>query len=406
MQVGGHLMSKKIFFPLALIIIALAFIHSSEAALLGVNRASLTYSDVLRGGYAEQQIVVTAGTPQNVQVFYEARGEISDWIRFEPEEEYIIVNEDNPGNINIIVEPPSDARVDVYEGIIMVMTGPLGEITSTMGTNIVVAFEVKITVNITDTQILRCTAGGFSLSDAEVNDPVKLSANIRNNGNVRVRPSFELNIYDQFQENQVLEYRYRHHSEVLPTKTLSPESDLELGLQPGQYWAEITEPVCGQSALVTFSVLERGGISDVGELVRINNNPWAVTGEIIPITASFRNRGERTVSAQFKGIVSIDGRIVQVLESPVIDVPRGELASLEMFFSPEDPGQYKISGRVHYNQKITFEKGSIVNVNPSGEQEKEGFDLILLLFIGVMIITFLLVVLIVTNKSKSKSRIL
>ncbi len=399
-------MDKRFVLPAIVLLAFFAFSISAEATLLGVNRANLNYEAVLRGGYAEQPIVVSAGTPRNVQVFYEARGDIADWIRFEPDEDFLIVNEDNPGTINVVVEPPSDARVDVYEGTVMIMTGPLGEITSSMGTNVVVAFEVKITVNITDTQILSCNAGGFSLRDAEITDPVTLSASVRNTGNVRVRPSFEISVYDQFQETKVLEYEYRHSSEVLPTRTLNAEASLDLGLQPGQYWAEISEPVCGQSSLVTFSVLERGGISDLGEFVRLNNDAWASTGEIVPVSASFRNRGERTVSAQFKGIVSRDGRIVEVLESSIIDVPPGELTNLEMFFSSEEPGQYKISGRVHYNQKITFEKGSIVNVNPSGAEESEGFDMILTLFIAVMLITFVLVVLIVTKKTKSNSRVL
>ncbi len=399
-------MDKKIFFPLAIILVALIAMHSSEAALLGVNRASLSYEDVLRGGYAEQGIVATAGTPHDVQVFYEARGEIADWISFEPGEEYIIVNEDNPGNLNVVVEPPSDARVDVYEGKIVIMTGPLGEITSTMGTNVVVAFEVDVTINITDTQILTCTAGGFDIRDTEINDPAAFSARVRNTGNVRARPSFEIEIYDQLQENKVLDYEYTHNTDILPTRSLDVEGNLNLELDPGQYWARITEPVCGQSSMITFSVLERGGISDVGEFIRINNEPWAETGEIIPVTASFRNRGERTVSAQFKGIVSKDGRIVEVLESAVIDVPPGELTDLEMFFSTDDPGQYKISGRVHYNQKITFERGSIVNVNPSAGGDEEGFDLILLLFVFVLLASFVLVVLIVTKKTKSNSRIL
>ena len=39
-----------------------------------------------------------------------------------------------------------DARVDEYEGSIMVSSGPLGEITGNVGTNVEVAFEVKIKV--------------------------------------------------------------------------------------------------------------------------------------------------------------------------------------------------------------------------------------------------------------------
>jgi hypothetical protein len=36
-----------------------------------------------------------------------------------------------------------------------------------MGTNIVVAFELKVNVTITDTQMLSCGSGGFDIKDAE-----------------------------------------------------------------------------------------------------------------------------------------------------------------------------------------------------------------------------------------------
>lgn len=395
---------NALLFIFVFIILLNAF--SSEASLLGVNRAKLNYENVLRGGYAEQQVTVTIGAPIDIQVFYEARGDVADWIRFEPEENFLTVNESSPGVINVIVEPPQDARVDVYSATILITTGALGEVTSQMGTNVVVAFEVDVTINITDTQIISCTAGGIALNTIEVNEQSTLSARIRNTGNVRVRPVFDMKIFSQMHDDLVKEYSYRHLEDVIPTKTKNLESRINLELEPGQYWAEITEPVCGTTTLVTFSVLERGEISDEGELSSLRASTWANTNEIVPITAIFKNKGARTVSAQFKGIVSKDNRIVEILESDSIDVAPGQEVNLEMFYTAKEIGQYRVSGRVHFNNKVTFERGTIINVNQEGVASSDNsFDSISLFFSVVIVtVTFLIFLILRKEKKKKKKR--
>lgn len=401
-------MRTKNLILLLFILIIITLLNSiiSEASLLGVNRARLNYENVLRGGYSEQEIVVTMGSPIDIQVFFEARGDVADWIRFEPEEDYLVVNENNPGEITVIVEPPEDARVDVYSATILITTGSLGEITSQMGTNVVVAFEVDVKINITDTQIISCTAGGISFSTVEIGEANILNAKIRNTGNVRIRPVFDLNVYSQMRDSLVKEFTYRHPDDIIPTKSQNIESEINLGLEPGQYWAEITEPVCGTTALVTFSVLERGEISDEGELSILRTSTWAETNEIVPITAVFKNDGVRTVSAQFKGIISKEGRIVEVIESDSVDVSPGDEVNLEMFYTAKELGQYRVSGRVHYNNKVTFERGTIINVNEEGVvvSNSSGVDSVTLFFSIVIVVMTLLIFLILRKEKKKKKR--
>ncbi|MCC7574005.1 hypothetical protein KO361_00230 [Candidatus Woesearchaeota archaeon] len=397
--------TKKTIFITIIISIVLVMILSqnTEASILGVNRARLNFENVLRGGYAEQQITVSMGSERAIQVFYEAKGEIADWITLEPRDEHLIVTENNPGIINVIVEPPSDARVDTYEGTIIISTGPVGEITSQIGTNIVVAFEVKITVTITDTQIISCTAGGINLDTIEINEENTITATIRNTGNVRIRPLFEMKIFSQLQEQLIKEHAYRHDAEIIPTKTEIINNKINLGLEPGQYWAEITEPICGNKATITFSVLERGGISDEGNLITLRTKTWATTNEIVPITAKFKNQGTRTVSAQFKGVILKDGKIIKIIESETINVPRNEEIDIEMFYTPEEPGQYQVKGRIHYNQKVTQERGTIINVNTETKTQKTNTNIVTLTY-SIIIITITTLLFLILRKKKKKKR--
>lgn len=374
-----------------------------NAAMLGVNKININYDNVLRNGYAEDSIIVSLGTEQEIQVFYEARGEIKDWIRFEPQQP-IIVSDNSHGFIKIIVEPPADTRSDTYEGTVIVTTGYLGNVTGNIGSNIVVAFEEKIKVTVTDTQTIDCVAGGFEIQDSEIANSLPLIATVSNGGNVRIKPDIIIKVYDQERNELVKELRYVQEEEILPTTTKRIETELQNDLEPGQYWAEVKSDMCEGSSTLTFSVLEKGGISDKGDFIRLANNPWADTGELVPITASFKNRGERTVTAQFKGIVSVDSKILEVIKSDAVDVDPGETVELEMFYSPKTQGQYKINGRINYNNKITIEKGSVLNVE--GESIIEiNYELILaiILIVVVLIIGFF-GLLILKNKAKRRRR--
>lgn len=393
-------MRKYKLFALSLLILLLIPSFAS-AALLGVNRVTMTYNNVLRGGYAQEGLTVSSGTERNVSVYYEARGEIADWISFSPADQPKIVNSNSPGNIAIIVQPPSDARVDEYEAIVVISTGPLGEITGNIGANVEVAFEVRIKVIVTDTQILACSTGGAEILDAEIGRDLPFIISVRNHGNVRIDPEFKLEIYDQEIENLLSVISYKPEDEIFPTVSERIEAQLENDLEEGQYWVYVTTPLCGTNRqLLTFSILEKGGISDIGEFIRIEAEPWALTGETVPINVFFRNRGERFVSAQFKGVVSKDGRIMEVLTSEVRDVAPDELAVFELFYTASEFGQYKINGRVHYNNKITYERGSIINVNPSGQAPERDNSFLSTILLIVLIVIGILIFLIMRKKKK------
>ena len=145
--------------------------------------------------------------------------------------------------------------------------------------------------------------------------------------------------------------------------------------------------------LVIMRSIKKGGIVDKGVLNQVVNKVWAYVNEPIEVKADFRNIGERSVFARFKGTVKLDDKIVRILETEEIEVPAGEKAEFVSFFIPEEPGRYVISGKVIYNKKFTFEKGSILNVNPPPETEKGpnyGMFFILLIYL-IMAVTIIFI---------------
>lgn len=388
-----------------LLLLLLIFAPGVHAVVIGVNKVSLEFNDVLRNGYAENTFIVSSGSTQSVAVYYEARGAIADWIRFEPVEKPVFVFNDNPQIIKVIVEPPSDARVDSYNGKILVYTGPLGEVKGNMGAAVEVAYELNVDVKITDTQIISCGASGFDLLDAEINKEIPFFASFYNGGNVRLKPEFVVEVYDQFQENLLTTFNVRASKDVLPTMSERIENFINHELEPGQYWAFISEPVCGSSkSTLTFNILERGGISERGEIVRIENANRFGLGEVVPINVYFRNTGERVVSAQFKGVITSGGRVVDVINSDVLDVAPNEVSVFEMLYPTKEEGQFLINGRVYFNNKITFEKGSIFNVEAGYSSLEKESDYLLAVVLSIIVIFIGVVLFLILRRKKRRKK--
>ena len=153
-----------------------------------------------------------------------------------------------------------------------------------------------------------------------------------------------------------------------------------------------------------FDILEKGGITDRGNLVRIENEIWAVTGEIMPITAVFKNTGPRTVSARFKGEITYNGKVVKIIDTDILDAEPGEVVQLQTFFKPTKAGQYSINGRVHFNNKLTTEKGSIINVNQGDGISLSGINYFWYLAVILIIVIFSMLILIKKKKHSHHRR--
>ena len=227
--------------------------------------------------------------------------------------------------------------------------------------------------------------------------------NLFKSGNVRLKPKVFVDVWDQNQETLLLTKEIVL-DEILPTVEKSFLKTIEHNLGLGQYWAFITVPECNAESLVTFSIVERGSIIDKGVLLQVSNKLRAYTNETVPITALFQNTGPRMVLAQFKGKVMLGNKIVALLNSDELRVFPGEKKELVIYFSPKEPGRYEISGRVLYNNKLTFEKGSILTVLPAPKIVKAKVPLKILPLIVYVVLVVLIVFLMQRIRKELKKK--
>lgn len=341
--------------------------QNALAAVIGASPAQVTFGDVLRGGYAESDLLVSTNTDETLFGHLELAGDVAPWISFSSNSTSFNTSLNSPRTVTIIVQPPLDTPAGIYTGRLTVVADEAGGIAGRAGSVIKSSVILPLTVTVTGTQTVGCTAGSLELEDIEEGLPMVIWATIRNTGNVKLAPLITLSVWDSLQEKVVFKEELRG-KEVLPTRTERAFATVEHSLGIGQYWADVAMPECDAESLLTFSVIEKGGIADKGELTEIKLPQKVAVGETVPVTAIFYNKGSRLVVAQFKGTVRKDGRVIDTISSDEVEVESGKVEQLVAYFVPKAQGRYTVTGRVVYNRKLTFEKSA--NTLTEGTAEK------------------------------------
>lgn len=376
------------------IILALAFVVllASDAAaqsIIGVSPGNVDLKNVLRGGYAERAITVTVDSESPVKVKLEPRGDIVSWLDFSTLE--LEVSRGSPGRPVIYVTPPTDVPNGNYTAFLRVRTeeiNPEGKQGHATG-KILAALDVVITVEITDLEVFACEAKNFKIDSVEKGEELKIELDFLNKGNIRVSPKVVVDIWD-LEYSQIVKTLDLVGSEVLPTKTEKVAFSADTNeLEVMQYWAEVSAVECYASEVLTFDIFEPGTLRAEGIITGIASMTWTSEGEIVPITVNFKNTGEKEIVSQFKGQITLDGKIVQLLEGEQTSVPVNEATNFTFFFTPGKEGKYIVSGRVFYEKKRTFEASTVVNVTAKDSLMKKAFLVIAYIAFSIVVLMLL-----------------
>lgn len=381
---------RKLAIKLSLFIIAFVlFGNLAFAVSIGVSPGRVSFDNMLQDGYAERTVTITTNTEDFLSGHFNVDGDIQDWLSFEPDPSTFTVSKGNPYKLKIIARPPADVGNGNYSGMIEIVTDTIGGVEGRAGGIVKAAVNLMVNLGVSGEQTIACRAGGFNFKDIETGFPLELDVTVINDGNVRLSPTVMIDVWDQLQEDLLLSQSITG-DEILPTTERKIFRRVPNSLKVGQYWASLKVRECDTSDFLTFSVVERGEIADKGTFSGILNNPSATIGETVEFIAKFVNNGKRAVNAKFKGSARLEDKIVQIIETDEIIVPAGEVGDISIFFTPEKPGKYTLSGRIVYNKKLTFEKGTVLTVNP-GEGEKK-FEILPLALYTIIAVTILFLV--------------
>jgi hypothetical protein len=261
-------------------------------------------------------------------------------------------------------------------------------VTRGAGASVIAQVMIPIYIEVTGTEIIKCRAGAISTSSAEVGSPFIIRTVIYNDGNVRLRPQININVWDQYR-SRIDFSKTLLGDQILPTKSKEIIKEIENTLATGQYWAETYIKECDVSALTTFDIVGKGEIVDSGTLIAIKTNDVAYSKQTMLIMPLFQNSGSRKELAQFKGEIRNlkTNQLVKVLESDKIEVLPGQSIEFTLYFTPEVQGEYLVSGRVVYNNKITYQESSkIIKVIAPESRVNIQIIIIAYLVIGLLIL--------------------
>ncbi|MBR9705753.1 hypothetical protein GOV14_01840 [Candidatus Pacearchaeota archaeon] len=378
-------------------------INLVSSANIGVSPASITFLNVLRGGYSERNVVISVDSEKDIDVNIDTFGEISQWLNFSVTN--FTLTTKTPYVLTISVTPPIDIPNGNYSGFVRIATSSFGEGIEGHAVSVLRSFlDLEVTVNIIDREIVSCRATEILARSAEKGDDVIFTLKFANEGNIRLSPIINVDVWDQDQLEIVKSKGYVE-GELLPTKKTSlglrfESKDLEIG----QYWAEVLVPDCETFKTVTFDVLKEGTLTASGVLLAIINSAVANVSDNVQFLAKFKNNGAREINAQFIGKITLGDEVVQVIELPAQRVGLNEVSSFPFYFSPRKKGKYIVSGRVFYEGKKTFEKTSSLEVFAG----KGPLDVIKSIFIflsyGVLVLLILLVAYKIRKSKKTYSK--
>lgn len=372
----GRVVAVAIF-----LVYTLSFVSSVN---VGISPGIAEFKDVVREGYAERYIAVSADSVSPVKISLIPRGEIENWISY-PVESFE-VSKDNPYYLKLSITPPADTPNGNYTGFLKFLTESNAEDSENHAVGkIRSSLDLSIKTSVTDVEYVECSVENVKILSAEKGDDVLLSMDVLNLGNIRLSPSIIMDIWDRDQVS-ILKSESLSGKSILPTIKESlffkiSSSDLELG----QYWGDLSVLECLSSSLLTFDVLEEGAVSAKGILLNILAKKDVKTKETVPFEVSFKNVGEKTVTAEFKGKVTNNGKIVQVFNGEKLEVNVDTIEKFLFYFTPQKEGKYVISGRVYYDSKRTFESSFSLNVTGSGFSILPIVYSLLILFVVVLL---------------------
>ncbi|MFA5857114.1 MAG: hypothetical protein WC867_07155 [Candidatus Pacearchaeota archaeon] len=331
------------------------------ATIIGISPASVGMTKVLRGGYAERNIVVSTDSVEPILIKLTQRGDTNGWINYS--DDNFSISKDSPYVLKMIILPPLDQSNGNYSGFLTFSSSPFGKGREGQAVGVIRStLDLALDFEIIDTEIMDCSAKNFIVESAEKGDDIIFNLVVINNGNIRFKPNLNIKIWD-IDQIEIKKEENILGQEILPTTADNYSARVKSDeLEVGQYFAEISIDECYSSQLLTFDILTPGALKADGSLLGIILSRQGYVGERVPIRVSFKNTGQKDVSAQFDGKIVLDGKTIQKLDSQKIGVSISQTKDFNFEFQPEKPGKYIISGKVYYSGKKTFESSASIDI--------------------------------------------
>ena len=399
-------MSKLQKLSLAILLTLLLSLLSNtvHAGGFAAGPGKMYFNKVLRGGYAEQEIYLYNPEDRITDIEISVEGSFAGWTYFDPGKKFSIPTK-GTRYIKTSIEPPADIANGIYEGTINIVSKPRRIPTiEGHGMSIETAISLKVFIEITGEQIIRYKVKNIAVQGVEEGHNIPVSITGINKGNVKVSPKVQINLHN-WDKSMLIKSDNFTLGETLPTTEKTYNLNISSkDLAEGQYWANVSVFVADdiiENKLLTFDIMKKGSLTRKGELINIKTgNSWIKVGDVARVDAVFKNTGQISTNAKFRGEVYLNEILIETLQSDELEVPIGETANLTAYYTPVKPGRYTINGVVYYSGKMTYEKGTVINVSPA-ERLTGSVNSLDKKIVVVILLAFLLITLYLHYRTKN-----
>lgn len=339
---------------------------------IGIYPTTIDFEDTVRGGEYFRSVGVINSGESNRVFRLTSHGETGQWLSFADAKDRtkavdsITVPAGSEAHVLVRLLVPGDAANGTFTGTVRVVsrrdTGAEGG--GDVGASVGVGAEISIGVEVTGTQKLAGSLSDVGIADVEIGSPIRIRATVRNDGNVQLNPTMDLEVVDDM--GNVVGRATFPQEAVYPEerKVLVAEWDTS-GQTLGERLARVSVK-CGDLLLgskeAKFYVLEVGTLTRRGELqgLELTNVPKA--GDVAKLAVTFRNTGEIDTHSKFVGELYQGSRLIDVVSSEGRLVPVGKVVDLEVFAKVPEEGEYTLVGKVNYEGKETETRNLVFQV--------------------------------------------
>ncbi len=278
------------------------------AFAFGVSPPWLTNDHLVPGAQFEQTIILTqpeASRPLGIDIDMQVPEIIKDWIIIEPGMRFTIPEGKRQYPMKITVNVPKDAAYETYLGdiIVLAVTGGGGGQVS-----IITGAAVKVKLRVSGEEFSDFKLKRVKVPDIEEGDPIKVEIELKNLGNVKIRPSkVYLEIYDQYHKTILKRGEAGEMNFIAPFKTGKVIAKMPVKLEIDEYWAEIE--IYKEDELILkdkriFQIVEKGTL---GLILGLAVWVWIlIAGIILAIFLGFKFGLWKKLLAKFGIVIKVE----------------------------------------------------------------------------------------------------
>jgi len=383
---------KNLTLPLLLLLINAVTLASASS--FGVSPPGLDFKNVLKGGYDEGVFFVGTAGDENMSVRIDVEGDMADWLKISPGRTFFLPAHSQK-EVKITLEPPVDIASGEYVTLLNVVGAPVSSDTGGgSGVSMGLGVKVTITASVTGEQMLELKLSEINYRDTEINYPIEMSAEVMNNGNVKLNPLITLDISNS--RGELVKTSEQQIENLNPKKSTRVMFEIPSGsFQTTNYTANMTARVNGEardSKTVKFKILPEGTWVPEGILTDLTaSTGTANIGDSIKVTGVFQNTGDIRTKARMIVEVYVKEKMVKAAESRELTSLAKSNVSFDTYFTADQAGRHIIKAKMAYGETETPPQVVVVEVGkPGGGGGGQNTTLL----IGVIAVVVLLVVVI------------